>query len=692
MAITKTLGGERLGTGKKMQVRMHNFERSSHNLSREWKSSMNVGTLVPCFNEVGLPGDSFDIDIESLVKTQPTSGPLFGSFKMQIDMFACPIRLYNGALHNNALGVGLKMSEIEFPKIKFNAYLGEVYFNSSSLNAYLGLRGIESSRYGLTKNGIRHIAYYDIFKNYYSNKQEKNAYYIGNKTHDGNVSLKSIVFTSSDGKESVYKWLSESKEYNITNGTEFMWLYCDSIRLVFSAPVERPLFNTKLNNAVFNVAGKGNTDNYTFVTLPADDKIVGYDGNYCTFSGWGTNTITIKGNVPFWGVRAYLEKFKVGSLYNYSNNCGVYSLSSEDGKTIQYELNEIDLKQFPLSNIDDMRELILSAGKKSVVTAIDSPAPYNVNSKIIAVPRVDAQVSYEQAQWKFKQYGLCVKTYLSDIFNNWLDSETITGDNGIAAVTAVNTSSGSFTIDSLILANKVYNMLNRIAVSGGSYEDWQEVVYGETVNFRAESPIYLGGMAREIYFDEVVSTADSSAEGNDVPLGSMAGKGVQSEKRGGKVSFRINEPSIIMGIVSLTPRIDYSQGNDWFVNLEDLDELHKPNLDGIGFQDLMASQMFFSDVRAIGKQPAWINYMTSYNQNYGDFASGESLEHMVLNRNYGESNENYSNIGDVTTYIDPRKYNYIFADSSLSAENFWVQIAFNVVGRRKMSAKIMPNL
>lgn len=233
-------------------------------------------------------------------------------------------------------------------------------------------------------------------------------------------------------------------------------------------------------------------------------------------------------------------------------------------------------------------------------------------------------------------------------------------------------------------------MLNRIAVSGGTYDDWQEVVYGEQLSFRAESPIYLGGLAREIYFDEVVSTADASAEGNEVPLGSLAGRGVQSEKRGGKVSFRVNEPSYIMGIVSITPRIDYSQGNNWMAYLDNVDELHKPNLDGIGFQDLMCREMKFADTRAAGKQPAWLHYMTSYNENYGDFATGGSLEHMVLNRNY--SGAETGNVDDLTTYIDPRKYNYVFADSSLDAENFWVQIGFNVLARRKMSAKIMPNL
>ena len=68
-----------------------------------------------------------------------------------------------------------------------------------------------------------------------------------------------------------------------------------------------------------------------------------------------------------------------------------------------------------------------------------------------------------------------IKTYQSDLFNNWLQTDWIDGVNGISAVTAVDTSEGSFKIDALNLAQKVYNMLNRIAVSGGSYEDWQSL-------------------------------------------------------------------------------------------------------------------------------------------------------------------------------------------------------------------------
>ena len=49
-------------------------------------------------------------------------------------------------------------------------------------------------------------------------------------------------------------------------------------------------------------------------------------------------------------------------------------------------------------------------------------------------------------------------------------------------------------------------------------------------------------------------------------------------------------------------------------------------------------------------------------------------------------------IADLTTYIDPSKFNYMFAQQSLDSQNLWIQIAVDYTARMKMSAKIMPNL
>ena len=56
-----------------------------------------------------------------------------------------------------------------------------------------------------------------------------------------------------------------------------------------------------------------------------------------------------------------------------------------------------------------------------------------------------------------------------------------------------------------------------------------------------------------------------------------------------------DEPCYVMGIVSITPRIDYSQGNSWDTTLQTMNDFHKPALDEIGFQDLITDQMAFWD-------------------------------------------------------------------------------------------------
>ena len=94
--------------------------------------------------------------------------------------------------------------------------------------------------------------------------------------------------------------------------------------------------------------------------------------------------------------------------------------------------------------------------------------------------------------------------------------------------------------------------------------------------------------------------------------------------------------------------------------------------------------------KSAGKQPAWMNYMTAVNKTYGKFAIENSEMFMTLNRRYQHTGD--MKIKDLTTYIDPTIYNNIFADSSIDSMNFWVQVKVDCEVRRKMSAKIIPNV
>lgn len=658
------IGGDRLGSGNKMNVALRNYERSTHDLSYVWRSSMAPGTLVPFLKQVALPGDTFDINLDGLVKTIPTLGPLYGSFKFQLDIFQIPFRLYIKELHNNKLGIGLDMSQISFPYIPMmarnpyssdtpNMDLSNYQINQSSLLAYFGVRsiGYNPSKTADTVmrniNALPLIAYYDIYKNYYANKQEE------------------IGFVITPRIESFNPWSSVTihpHNIDILNITQNQPIPLNDISsIILKSDVEiLPVFHEDAKDLI-----------ELPIKLAADDSMI------------SLNLSDLYGEYEW--IDNYTLKFSVLNS-GYSSDSFVGKASQTGTLTMN---RGIALQQFSLNTIDELRESLLANSGFPISTI-----PINY--------AFDYLSGISDTRAHFSQAGLAIKTYQSDIFNNWISTEWLDGENGINAISAVDTSEGYFTIDQLNLSRKVYDMLNRIAVSGGTYQDWLEVSYDIDTYFKAETPIYCGGLSKEIIFTEVISNADTE----DNPLGTLAGRGTFSDKhKGGYVVVKVDEPSYIIGIASITPRIDYSQGNDWDVSLNNMGQLHVPALDGIGFQDLMTEQMHgvtwnstSATSPAVGKQPAWINYMTNYNRVYGTFAEPDNQMFMTLNRRYSTLINSISSdkfeiiIPDLTTYIDPTKFNYAFADTALDAQNFWIQIGVGIESRRKMSAKQIPNL
>ena len=379
-----------------------------------------------------------------------------------------------------------------------------------------------------------------------------------------------------------------------------------------------------------------------------------------------------------------------GALYNRPFNSVIRGVASAGHF---YKRNVF--KTFPLDDLDKMREIALTwrSGQD-----IELGIAFN---KIEPFRTICNTYPSGDNYFKGKCCGLMLKTYQSDMFNNWVQTDYIDDPNtGIAAVTAVDTSTGKFTMDDLNLAKKVYDMLNRIAVSGGTFEDWQEAVYGEDAVRKVESPMFCGGYSTEVVFDEIVANT-MSADGT--PQGTLSGKGTNRYEKNGHCVIKCKEPSIIMIIASLTPRIEYNAQNEWYMtNLTNMDDIHKPSLDGIGFEDLMQERACWLGTEVdsngkvtnrwtAGKIPAWLNYMTAVDEVHGEFADYRKCGWMSLIRRY-DFDEEKNMISDFTTYIDPRKYNMAWGDTSMCAQNFWVQVGMHITARRKMSAKIIPNL
>lgn len=665
-----TLGGERLGSGKKEQIDLNNYGRSTHNLSYLFRTTASFGTVIPFAVEVMLPGDEWDIDLDAKVLTHPTVGPVFGSAKLGLDIFTGDIRLYQGKLHNNLTGIGLNMHNIKLPVYElwptfmteedfnnFNKSPDNISINPSCILNYIGLRGVgvavEPTAVNSTKrsfNAVPWLMYWDTMKNYYCNKQEKVGKVISNSYTDFVTNVSSIELSGT-----VIPMLPSTAS-EIARAGDIFEITCSA-----GQPLNQIWFQTQFGT--INAADLGRA------TLTGLNWSIEYDQ------------------------ARYGDRFFSAWFY---------------GDNRMIAPGDVTVQQFNLSDIDAMREAILAHAP--------NPAAFKLNDSAGAPDTALAPWSYildKETQnpnaYRSKlssQEGLGLKTYLSDLFNNWLDTDWIDGVGGINDITSIDTSTGEFTLETFILAEKLYDVLNRVVIAGNTYDDYLDAGYTDKRYSRAEIPVYHGGLIKEVVFQEVLSNSESNANNEGVqPLATPGGIGRLGEKhKGGSVTVKANDICYLMGLVHVTPRLDYSQGNRWDTHLTSVGDFRLPGLDEIGFQELITEQMawwdtFWDDAqevwvqRSAGKQPAWQNYRTNVNRVFGNFAIEENEMFMVMNRRYGwDQDGNTFRITDLTTYIDPQKFNWIFAQTSLDSQNIWLQIGVNIKARRIMSTRVIPNL
>lgn len=659
MTVVRTLGKNTLGDNNKMKVAMRDYDMSTHDISTVFRSSVGVGMLVPFCKILCQKGDIIDINLINKTLSQPTLGPLFGSFKLQHFMFFGGFRLYNSWLHNNRTGIGMKMSDIKLPMMKANtsgtATNAKTNISASALYKYLGWSGSRrtgtNATSGIYKNGVPLLMYLDIFKNFFANTQE-NKFYMLKGAGAVTLDIQDTYQSSHDGNYTIGK---NQESIDITK-------------------------STNIHTNLTNIDYQRFWNSIKITTLESDGGLYYKTLGQITSNAL-TDTITLN-NISADPYATILQFFT----------------TKETAKFIKTELGQYDLKL-----LDQIRDVILhKKGNQTLIlqgTNLDASQNGSEELKTMFDDLIASQSN--------KLGGMLLKTYDSDIFNNWVKTDWIDGAGGITEITSIDITAndGKLTMDALNLQQKVYNMLNRIAVAGGTYRDWLETVYtaGKYLD-RPETPVFIGGMTQYIEFDEVISKSATETAYGSQPLGDIAAIG-----RGGKplnnghIHYQCEEPGYIMGLMAITPMIDYSQGNDFDLNLQTIDDLHKPALDGIGYQDLIQEQMVgetsvyqnsgsINSLKhlAANKSVAWIDYMTNYNRTFGDFAAGEALDFMVLNRRYEVSSNN--TIEDLTTYIDPQKYIEIFADTSIDSQNFWVQTVIQATRRGNYSAKQIPFL
>lgn len=644
--IIKKIGGDRIGSGGKMTVAAHGYGFSTHDVSKVRRTSISFGTIVPMGMWLMPSGSRLRLRLDALATTNALLYQLYGSAKLQLDVYSVRMALYNPKMLLNLNDQGYSIEDIKFPMmslttegLKGAANISNQQINPSALLRYLGIAANGQNQGGWENDVTREhnamwlLFYYQTVKEYYANKQEKVGYMI-----------------HSEQPTVVTKAEIEAPNMGLPK-----------------APQVAPVNTTAANTAIYIYYIGGQLEPEWININVSGDEIINFAEMFTTFQ-----YVTSGGETYIIG-SAIKEEFLGKRIRNWS-----YSEEGAKPRLVQYDLKAIDRMMMQImANVENVDPITITS---------ETELPYGASFRGINGAR----------SINSSQEGICLGTYQSDVFNNWLDNTTINNLNNKSKV-KVN-EEGEFSINMLNITQKMYNYDMRIGITDGTLDEWREMTYGQKTSSKSLKPVYEGGLSKEIVFDMVVSTAGTA----DEPLASIASRGTLGNKhKGGYAQIEADEEKLVMVLAKITPRLVYNQGNDWTTSLKTLADLHKPAFDKIGYQNLITDTMFAIETvigdnqtlitKSAGKQPAWQWYRTNYDDALGNMADTESYK--VFGREYeGILEGDFYKLKDLTTYIDPSKFNDVFAIKSLDAMNIDLQVGMDATMTLVMSEEVIPGL
>lgn len=302
--------------------------------------------------------------------------------------------------------------------------------------------------------------------------------------------------------------------------------------------------------------------------------------------------------------------------------------------------------------------------------------------------------------------GLWQSCYMPDRMNVILGDQFFRRN---VSTVVVSTANDSFQVDQLVTAKKLWNARNNDVITNGTFKDWIRVHFGVTPKIMDDMPTFCGATSSDILFEDIRATTSAKIGDANQYLGD---KGSSALGYGDSRRFNIavDRPGYIMAIATLVPRVDYYQFSERYAFHRKLSDMFLPEFNGIGYQDVLISdlnsefpegwdgtQSYASSTdlftNSVGKQPAWIEYMTAVNKIRGTFCTSERS--WVLARDMRGDRDPDGTKGPVgntafTAYVDPGDWNQPFADQSATAQNFYAQFYLRHRVRSTVLKRLRP--
>lgn len=232
---------------------------------------------------------------------------------------------------------------------------------------------------------------------------------------------------------------------------------------------------------------------------------------------------------------------------------------------------------------------------------------------------------------------------------------------------------------------------------GYRYKDIIEGRFDVKVRFdELLMPEFIGGFTRKVRVSPVTQTVQTVESGTtyDGALGSKAGDAFAYGKGESNIRCYCDEESIIMGIISFTPKPVYTQTlPKWFLDRDVLDSFN-PEFNNLGFQPLSNAEVapiqFYNNDRdkltaAFGYQRPWYHLLSMYDTAHGDFRG--PLRNFLMHRVFN----GVPKLSKSFLIVDPDQVNDVF-NVNEDTDKIFGQVIYKCSVKLGVSRDAVPRL
>lgn len=252
---------------------------------------------------------------------------------------------------------------------------------------------------------------------------------------------------------------------------------------------------------------------------------------------------------------------------------------------------------------------------------------------------------------------------------------------------SLTATSTSLTINDLRLAESLQKWWELSMRVGSRYAEHLLGYFNvRSSDARLQRPEYLGGMQMPLVVSEVVSTfqdATSSAQGN------MAGHGI-STGGGEGVQRRFEEHGMVIGLMYIRPKTQYSQGIPKFFSKTSKFDFFYPQLAHLGEQPVVNKELYYAPTGADDN-----NNVFGYQSRYSEYKYGLSSIHGAFRTTLAYWTPSRIFLARPllnSTFVSADPSNRLFAVSAAGTQNVWITLYNKVDALRPMPYYGTPSL